>query len=70
MLGEIIKVDAKFYPALYELACDYYEGPSLTGGESRNLSYTKELLDRAYKYASEADDPVYVNKISALLRKY
>ena len=40
----------------------HYEG--LTGG-----SYL-DLLDKAYKYASEAEDPVYVNKISALLRKY
>lgn len=70
MLGEIVKANSKYYPALYELACDYYEGPALTGGEDRNLRYTKELLDKAYKYASEADDPVYVNKISALLRKY
>ncbi len=70
LLGEIIKAQGDYYPALYELACDYYEGPSLTGGEARNLRYAKELLDKAYKYASEAEDPVYVNKISALLRKY
>ena len=70
LLGEIIKAKGNYYPALYELACDYYEGPSLTGGEARNLRYAKELLDKAYKYASEAEDPVYVNKISALLRKY
>ena len=70
LLGEIVKADGNYYPALYELACDYYEGPSLTGGEARNLRYAKDLLDKAYKYASEAEDPVYVNKISALLRKY
>lgn len=70
LLGEIIKSNGEYYPALYELACDYYEGPSLTGGEARNLRFAKELLDKAYKYASEAEDPVYVNKISALLRKY
>ena len=70
LLGEIIKSKENYYPALYELACDYYEGPSLTGGEARNLRYAKELLDKAYKYASEAEDPVYVNKISDLLRKY
>ena len=70
LLGEIIKAKGNYYPALYELACDYYEGLSLTGGEARNLRYAKELLDKAYKYASEAEDPVYVNKISALLRKY
>lgn len=70
LLGEIVKSKIDFYPALYELACDYYEGPSLTGGEERNLRYAKELLDKAYKYASTAEDPVYLNKISALLRKY
>lgn len=70
MLGDIVRQDAKFYPALYELACDYYEGPALTGGEQRSLSTAKTLLDKAYRYAADADDPVYVNKISALLRKY
>lgn len=65
-----VQKDPKFYPALYELACDYYEGPSLTGGEARNLRYAKELLDKAYTAASEAEDPVFINKISALLRKY
>ena len=70
LLGKIISEKPNFYPALYELACNYYEGPDLTGGEARNLRYAKELLDKAYKYASEAEDPVYVNKISALLRKY
>lgn len=70
LLGEIIKVKPDHYPALYELACDYYEGKALTGGEERNLKYAKTLLDKAYKYATEAEDPVYVNKVSALLRKY
>ena len=70
LLGEIIKSTPSHYQALYELACDYYEGPALTGGEARNLRYAKELLDKAYKYATDAEDPVFINKISALLRKY
>ena len=70
LLIETVEKKPNYYPALYELACDYWEGPSLTGGEPRNLKYTKELLDKAYKYASEAEDPVFKNKISALLRKY
>lgn len=70
LLNEIVKAKVNYYPALYELACDYYEGPALTGGEERNLRYAKDLLDKAYKYASTEDDPVYLNKISALLRKY
>lgn len=70
LLGETIRKDSKFYPALYELACDYYEGPALTGGEPRNLRYAKDLLDKAYAAATEAEDPVFINKISALLRKY
>ncbi len=70
LLGEIIKDKPNYYPALYELACDYYEGETLTGGEARNLRYAKDLLDKAYKYASEAEDPVFINKVSALLRKY
>lgn len=70
MLCETIKKSPKHYQALYELACDYYEGPALTGGEARNLRYAKDLLDKAYAAASEAEDPVFINKISALLRKY
>ena len=70
MLDETIKKNPKHYQALYELACDYYEGPALTGGEARNLRYAKDLLDKAYTAASEAEDPVFINKISALLRKY
>lgn len=70
MLGEIVRDNPQYYPALYELACDYYQGPELTGGEARSLKTAKNLLDKAYQYASEAEDPAYVNKISALLRKY
>ena len=70
LLGETIKKNPKHYQALYELACDYYEGPALTGGEARNLRYAKDLLDKAYAAASDAEDPVFINKISALLRKY
>lgn len=70
ILTQITETKPNYYPALYELACNYYEGPNLTGGEARNLRYAKTLLDKAYKYATEAEDPVYINKISALLRKY
>lgn len=70
LLEKIVKEHPNYYPALYELACNYYEGPALTGGEPRNLRQAKELLDKAYDYATQAEDLVYVNKISALLRKY
>ena len=30
----------------------------------------RDRRDKAYKYASDAEDPVFINKISALLRKY
>lgn len=72
LLEETIKKTPKFYPAIYELACDYYE-PSLRGDNTRrdgDLAKAKELLNQAYKYADEAEDPVFKNKISALLRKY
>lgn len=70
LLVKTIEKKPNYYQALYELACDYWEGPSLTGGEPRSLKYAKTLLDKAYKYASDAEDPVFINKISALLRKY
>lgn len=70
MLKDIVSKKPNHYQALYDLACNYYEGTSLTGGEDRSLRRAKELLDEAYKHASNAEDPIYVNKISALLRKY
>lgn len=70
VLKDIVSKKPNHYQALYDLACNYYEGTSLTGGEDRSLRRAKELLDEAYKHASNAEDPIYVNKISALLRKY
>lgn len=70
MLKEVIKTEPKYFPALFDLGCDYYEGPALTGGEERDLIKAKEYFDKAFKYASEAQDPAYINKISAMLRKY
>lgn len=70
LLGQIIANDANYYQALYELACNYYQGPEMTGGEARNLRQAKNLLDKAYELADKADDVGYKNKISALLRKY
>lgn len=70
MLVQIIKKNPDFYPALYELGCNYYEGPALTGGEARDLRSAKVLFDRAAKAAKEANDPVFINKISAMLSKY
>ena len=72
LLTKTVELKPKYYVALYELACDLWE-PALRGETTRNngdLNRAKELLDDAYKYAKEANDPVFVNKISALLRKY
>lgn len=70
ILKNIVNNNPEFYPALYELACDYYEGKPLSGNEDTNLRKAKELLDQAYSAAEKADDVVYVNKISSLLRRY
>lgn len=70
ILKEIVKDNPDYYPALYELACDYYVGPPLSGKEKYELRVAKELLDKAYASAEKADDVVYVNKISSLLRRY
>lgn len=70
ILKKIVKDNPEYYPALYELATDYYEGQPLSGNEDRALRKAKELLDRAYISADKADDVVYVNKISSLLRRY
>lgn len=70
ILKEIVSENPDYYPALYELACDYYEGKPLSGNEELNLRKAKELLDQAFSAAEKADDVVYVNKISSLLRRY
>lgn len=70
LLGQIIAKDPDYYKALYELACNYYQGPEMTGGEARDLRKTKQLLDKAYKLADKANDAAYRNKIKALLDKY
>lgn len=70
ILKEIVKDNPDYYPALYELACDYYEGKPLSGNEDLSLRKAKELLDKAYAAAEKADDVVYINKISSLLRRY
>lgn len=70
ILKDIVKDNPTFYPAMYELACDYYEGQPLSGDEEVNLRKAKELLEKAYESAESADDVVYVNKISSLLRRY
>lgn len=69
-LKEIVAAHPDYYPALYELACDYYEGKPLSGNEDTNLRKAKELLDQAYTYAEQAQDVVYQNRISSLLRRY
>lgn len=70
ILKDIVSDNPDFYPALYELACDYYEGKPLSGNEDIDLRKAKDLLDKAYEAADRADDVVYVNKISSLLRRY
>ena len=72
LLTKTVELRPKYYVALYELACDMWE-PALRGETTRSngdLKKAKELLDDAYKYAKEENDEVFVNKISALLRKY
>lgn len=69
-LKDIVNDNPEYYPALYELACDYYEGKPLSGSEDMNLRKAKELLDQAYAAAEKEGDVVYKNKISSLLRRY
>lgn len=70
LLKEIVAENPKYYPALYELACDYYEGQPLSGNDEMDLRKSKELLESALEYATAADDIVYKNKITSLLRRY
>ncbi|MGM9869126.1 MAG: protein kinase [Sodaliphilus sp.] len=64
LLEEIINKDHEHYQALYDLAAFYFD---LRDNE---LDTAKTLLNRAYEAATKAEDPVYVNKINALLRLY
>ncbi|MGM9688144.1 MAG: protein kinase [Alloprevotella sp.] len=69
LLKQAIQANPDYYPALYELACHYYE-PQLSGGGPQDLVKAKQLLDLALEKAQKAEDPVYVNKINAMLSKY
>jgi len=60
------ELDSTFYPALFELGTDYYNG------EIRGLSASNETLARTYfekslKYAKEAEDKVYIERIEKAL---
>ena len=68
ILLEIKDKDPKYYKALYELACDYWEGSA--AGAQRDLSLAKKLLNEAATLAKNASDKVYENKINAMLQKY
>lgn len=68
ILLDIKGKDPKHYKALYELACDYWEGPD--AGAQRDLSLAKKLLNEAAPLAKDAGDKVYLNKIQAMLQKY
>lgn len=68
ILLEIKDKDPKYYKALYELACDYWEGSA--AGAQRDLSLAKKLLNEAATLAKNAGDKVYENKINAMLQKY
>lgn len=69
LLKRAIQADPDCYQALYELSCHYYE-PKLSGGGPLDLAQAKQLLDLALAKAQKAGDPVYVNKINAMLSKY
>lgn len=68
ILLEIKDKDPKYYKALYELACDYWEGSA--AGAQRDLSLAKKLLNEAATLAKNAGDKVYESKINAMLQKY
>jgi len=70
ILKEIVKDNPNYYPALFELGCDYYEGKPLSGNEEMSLRTSKKYLDSALEFANKADDVVYKNKISSVLRRF
>lgn len=70
MLKEIISDHSDYYPALCELAYDYYAGKPLSGNDDINLRRAKSLLESALVYANNAEDIPYKNKINSLLERY
>lgn len=70
LLQQIISITPDDYKVLYDLGCNYYVGPEMTGGEPRNLRLAKIYFDKAHKLAEVANDAVYRNKIEAMLQKY
>lgn len=70
LLKEIVRDNPQYYPALYELGCDYYVGPPLCGNDNEDLRKAKNMWESAFESANDADDVVYKNKISSQLRRY
>lgn len=67
LLLEVEKADSEYYPALYELGCDYYIGAER--GVTMNLDVAENYLLRAFDYAQKKKDPIYKNRIKSLLNK-
>lgn len=63
MLKAIADAHPDYYPALYDLACYYYD-------VTRELEKVKPLLDSASIYTEKAGDPVYRNKIRSMLQNF
>lgn len=70
LLKQIVELDNTYYPALYELARNYFVGTDLTGGEASDLIKAKTLAMKAKQYAEKANAPAYIQKANSLLEFY
>lgn len=69
LLNDVVAVNPKDYRALYDLACDHYHYKD-SDGIHRDLARSKQLLDRASKYATEKGDAIYQDKIYVMLDNF
>lgn len=64
--AQAAELDSTFYPALFELGTDYYNG-EIRGLASSNETLARAYFEKAMKYAKEAGDKVYIERIAKAL---
>lgn len=70
LLKLIANADPSYYPALFELAVDYYTGPARTGGEAQNQTTSRSFFEKALAGAQAKGDSAYVAKCQTWLDKF
>ena len=69
LLKKIVSVDNANYPALFELAKDYFVGPERTGGEAQNIQTAHSFFSQAKAMAQAQQDVAFAEKCQSWINK-